>query len=98
MLLDEAKEWKYVGSETTCKTDDKTKDETRNKQNEKDDLGPVISTENWIVTLAPPIPFTSPKVKLCHRRCRRPQSGWGWKMSLQNDLQGNFAIRTPNGD
>jgi hypothetical protein len=28
MPLDETKRWKYVGSETTCETDDKTKDET----------------------------------------------------------------------
>jgi hypothetical protein len=28
MLLDETKGWKYVGSETTCETDDKTKGET----------------------------------------------------------------------
>jgi hypothetical protein len=28
MLLDETKRWKYVGSKTTCETDDKTKDET----------------------------------------------------------------------
>jgi hypothetical protein len=28
MLLDETKGWKYVGSKTTCETDDKTKDET----------------------------------------------------------------------
>jgi hypothetical protein len=70
MLLDETKEWKYVGSKMTCETDGKTKDkaysktldETDDKQNEKDDLGPVISMENRIVTLAPPIPFTSPKV------------------------------------
>jgi hypothetical protein len=54
MSLDETKGWKYVGSETTCETDDKTKDEmldetldeTDNKRNEKDDLGPVISTKN----------------------------------------------------
>jgi hypothetical protein len=54
MSLDETKGWKYVGSETTCETDDKTKDEayskmldeTDDKRNEKDDLGPVISMEN----------------------------------------------------
>jgi hypothetical protein len=79
-------------------TVDKMFDETDNKQMEKDDLRPVISMENRIVTLAPPIPFTSPKVKLCHHHCRHPQSGWGWQMSLQNDLQGNFAIRTLGGD
>jgi hypothetical protein len=28
MSLDETKGWKYVGSKTTCETDDKTKDET----------------------------------------------------------------------
>jgi hypothetical protein len=58
MSLDETKGWKYVGSETTCETDDKTKDETYSetldetddKRNEKDDFGPVISTENRIVT------------------------------------------------
>jgi hypothetical protein len=67
--------------QTTCKTDSETivetLDETDEKQNKKDSLGPVISTENQIVTLAPPIPFTSPKVKLCHRCCRRLQLGWG---------------------
>jgi hypothetical protein len=57
MSLDETKGWKYVGSETTCKTDDKTKDETKNKQNEKNNLGPVISTKNRIVT---PIMTTIP--------------------------------------
>jgi hypothetical protein len=72
--------------------------ETDNRQNEKDVLGPVIFSESRIVTLAPPIPFTSPKVKPHHRRCRRLQSGWGWQMSLWNDLQGNFAIRTLSGD
>jgi hypothetical protein len=54
MSLDETKGWKYVGSKTTCETDDKTKDETYsetldetdNKRNEKDDLRPVISMEN----------------------------------------------------
>jgi hypothetical protein len=64
-------------------------DETDDRRNEKNVLGPVISMESWIVTLAPSIPFTSPKVKpRCHhcRCCRRPQSGWGWQMSLQNDL------------
>jgi hypothetical protein len=75
-----------------------TLDETDGKRNEKDDLGPVISTENQIVTLASPIPFTSPRVKLRHRSCRRSQSGWGWQTSLQNDLQGNFAIRTLGSD
>jgi hypothetical protein len=58
MSLDETKGWKYVGSETTCETDGKTKDEaysetldeTDDKRNEKDDLGPVISMENLIVT------------------------------------------------
>jgi hypothetical protein len=43
MSLDETKGWKYVGSETTCETDDKTKDEaysetldeTDDKQNKK---------------------------------------------------------------
>jgi hypothetical protein len=58
MSLDETKEWKYVGSETTCETDGKTKDEaysetldeTDDKRNEKDDLGPVISMESQIVT------------------------------------------------
>jgi hypothetical protein len=49
-------------------------DETDDRRNEKDVLGPVISSESWIVTLAPPIPFTSPKVKPRHRRCHRPQS------------------------
>jgi hypothetical protein len=83
---------------TDSETIDETLDETDDKQNEQDDLGPVISMENRIVTLAPPIPFTSPKVKLCHCCCCRPQSGWGWQTSLQNDLQGNFAIRTLGGD
>jgi hypothetical protein len=54
MSLDETKGWKYVGSKTTCETDDKTKDETYsemldetdNKRNEKNNLEPVISSEN----------------------------------------------------
>jgi hypothetical protein len=84
-----------------CDTDGETivetLDETDEKRNQKDSLGPVMSTENRIVTLAPPIPFTSPKVKLrCCCCCL--QSGWGWQTSLQNDLQGNFAIRTLGGD
>jgi hypothetical protein len=79
-------------------TVDEMFDETDNKRKEKDDLKPVISTENQIVTLAPPIPFTSLKVKLRHCRCCRPQSGWGWQTFLQNNLQGNFAIRTLGGD
>jgi hypothetical protein len=62
MSLDETKGWKYVGSEMTCETDGKTKDEaycetlneTDDKRNEKDDLGPVISTENRIVTVLKP--------------------------------------------
>jgi hypothetical protein len=73
-------------------------DETDDRRNEKDVLRPVISSESWIVTLAPPIPFTSLKVKPRYCRCRRPQSGWGWQMSLRNDLQGNFAIGTLGGD
>jgi hypothetical protein len=36
-----------MGSETI----DETFNETVNKRNEKDYLGPVISTENWIVTI-----------------------------------------------
>jgi hypothetical protein len=84
--------------ETGSETIDETFDETDNKRNEKDYLGPVISTENRIVTLAPPIPFTSPKVKLCHCSCCHPQSGWGWQTSLQNDLRGNFATRTLGSD
>jgi hypothetical protein len=66
--------------ETNSETVDETFDETDNKQKEKDDLRPVISTENRIVTLAPPISFTSLKVKLCHCHCRCPQSGWGWQV------------------
>jgi hypothetical protein len=58
MSLDETKGWKYVGSETTCETDGKTKDEAYsetldemdNKKNKKDDLEPVISMKNRIVT------------------------------------------------
>jgi hypothetical protein len=84
--------------ETDSETMNGMFDETDDRRNEKDVLGPVISSESQIVTLAPPIPFTSPKVKPCHHRCRRPQSGWGWKTSLWNDLQGNFAIRTLGSD
>jgi hypothetical protein len=73
-------------------------DETDDRQNEKDVLGPVISSESRIVTSAPPIPFISPKVKPRHRCCCHPLSGWGWQTSLRNDLQGNFAIRTLGGD
>jgi hypothetical protein len=102
MSLNETDSWIQKGGKTTCETDSETivetLDETDKKRNEKDSLGPVISTENWIVTLAPPIPFTSPKVKLHHRHCRRLQSGWGWQTSLWNDLQGNFAIGTLGGD
>jgi hypothetical protein len=102
MSLNETDSWIQKGGKTTCETDSetivKTLNETDEKRNEKDSLGPVIPTKNQIVTLAPPIPFTSLKVKLCHRRCHCLQSGWGWQTSLQNDLQGNFAIRTLGGD
>jgi hypothetical protein len=101
-LLNETDSWIWKGGKTTCKTDSETVVETLNetdeKRNEKDVLGPVISSESRIVTLAPPIPFTSLKVKPRYRRCRCLQSGWGWQMSLWNDLQGNFAIGTPSGD
>jgi hypothetical protein len=50
------------------------------------------------VTLAPPIPFTSPKVKPRYRRYRRLQSEWDWQTFPWNGLQGNFAIRTLDGD
>jgi hypothetical protein len=46
------------------------------KRNEKYTLGPVISSESQIVTLAPPIPFTSPKVKPRYHHCRRLQPEW----------------------
>jgi hypothetical protein len=102
MSLNETDSWIQKGGETTCETDSETVVETLNetdeKRNEKDSLRPVISTENRTVTLAPPIPFTSPKVKLRHCRCRHLQSGWGWQTSLWNDLQGSFAIRTLSGD
>jgi hypothetical protein len=83
--------------ETDSETMNGMFNETYNRRNEKDVLGPVISPERRIVTLAPPIPFTSPKVKPHHHR-RRLQSRWGWQTSLWNDLQGNFAIRTLGGD
>jgi hypothetical protein len=72
--------------ETDSETMNGMFDETDDRQNEKDVLGPVISLESRIITLAPPIHFTSPKVKPRYRRCRHFQSGWGWQMSLQNDL------------
>jgi hypothetical protein len=31
MSLNETRGWKYVGSEITCETDDKTRDETKNE-------------------------------------------------------------------
>jgi hypothetical protein len=84
--------------ETDSETMNGMFDETDDRQNEKDVLRPVISSESRIVTLAPPIPFTSPKVKPRYRRCHHPQSRWGWQMSLRNDLQGNFAIGTLGSD
>jgi hypothetical protein len=84
--------------ETYSETMNGASDETDDRRNEKDVFGPVIFLESQIITLAPPIPFTSLKVKPHHCRCRRLQSGWSWQMSLQNDLQGNFAIRTLSGD
>jgi hypothetical protein len=48
--LNETDSWIQKGSERRVETDsetmDETFDETDNKRNEKDDLGPVISTEN----------------------------------------------------
>jgi hypothetical protein len=100
--LDETDLWIRKRGEMTCETNNETVVETLNetdeKRNEKDTLGPVISSESLIVTLAPPIPFTSPKVKPRYCYCHCLQSGWGWQMSLRNDLQGNFAIGTPGGD
>jgi hypothetical protein len=43
MLLDETKGWKYVGSETTCETNNKTKDETIVKRWMKRSVRQVIS-------------------------------------------------------
>jgi hypothetical protein len=43
MLLDETKGWKYVGSETTCETNDKTKDETIVKHWMKRSMKQIIS-------------------------------------------------------
>jgi hypothetical protein len=77
MSLNETDSWIRKRGKTMCETDSETVVETLNetdeKQNEKDVPGPVISSESRIVTLAPPIPFTSPKVKPCHHRCRRLQ-------------------------
>jgi hypothetical protein len=55
MSLNETDSWIQKGGETTCETDSETivetLDETNEKQNKKDSFGPVISTENWIVTM-----------------------------------------------
>jgi hypothetical protein len=100
--LDETDSWIRKGGETAYETDNETVGETWNetndKQNEKDTLGPVISLESQIVTLAPPIPFTSLKVKPCCCCCCHLQSKWDWQTFLQNRLQGNFAIGIPGGD
>jgi hypothetical protein len=52
--LDETDSWIQKGGETTCETDNETVVETSNetdeKRNEKDTLGPVISSESQIVT------------------------------------------------
>jgi hypothetical protein len=53
--LDETDSWIRKGGETTCEMDSETVVETLNetdeRQNEKDNLGLVISLETWIVTV-----------------------------------------------
>jgi hypothetical protein len=61
MSLDETDSWIQKGGEMTCETDNETVvetlKETDEKRNEKDTLGPVISSESRIITVSSFLPY-----------------------------------------